>query len=78
MFSYGKKLKQYRQNNKLTQEETAKILGMTQSNYSRLEKGELDIKISQLLNACNKLNVSADWLLDLDTSENIVTSGPKK
>lgn len=65
MFSYGKKLKQYRQSNKLTQEDTAKILGMTQSNYSRLEKGELDIKISQLLNACNKLNVSADWLLGL-------------
>lgn len=66
MFSYGIKLKQYRQKNKLTQTETANLIGMTQSNYSRLEKGELDIKLSQLLNICSNLNISADWLLDLD------------
>ena len=65
MYKYGNKLKEYREKNGLTQVGIADKLGMPQSNYSRLEKGELDIKISMLLNICQTLNVSADWLLGL-------------
>lgn len=65
MYNYGNKLKEYRDKNGLTQTEIAVKLGMPQSNYSRLEKGEQDIKLSMIINICKTLNISANWLLDL-------------
>lgn len=69
MHIYGKKLKEYREKNKLTQNDMAKILLMKQSNYSRLEKGEQDIKLSMILTICEKLNISADQLLGTEDNK---------
>lgn len=66
MHIYGKKLKEYRQKNNLTQNQAAEILGLPQSNYCRLEKGEQDIKYTMILQICTKFKISADWLLDLE------------
>ncbi len=65
MYIYGKRLREYREKTGITQNEMCRKLGMKQGNYSRLEKGEQDIKISMLLTICNELNLSADWLLGI-------------
>lgn len=67
---YGERLKEYRIKNNLTQTQAAIILSMPQSNYSRLEKGEQDIKLSMILLICNRFKISADWLLGLKENEN--------
>lgn len=66
MYIYAKKLKEYRTMQKLTQIQLAEKLQMPQGNYSRLEKGEQDIKFTMIMHICRTLNVSADWLLGLD------------
>lgn len=63
MNKYGERLKEYRKMKKLTQNSMAEILSMPQSNYSRLEKGEQDIKLSMILNICETLNIGTDWFL---------------
>lgn len=64
MYYYGEKLKEFRKLYSLTQIDLAQILGMPQGNYSRLEKGEQDIKLSMILLICERLNVSPNWLLE--------------
>lgn len=63
MNMYGERLKEYRKRNGLTQNAMAEKLSMPQSNYSRLEKGEQDIKLSMIENICVSLDISADWFL---------------
>lgn len=62
---YGNRLKEYRKREGLTQLEVAEMLSMPQSNYSRLEKGEQDIKLSMILHICSTLNLSTDWFLGI-------------
>lgn len=69
MHIYGKRLKEYRERNKLTQNDMSRLLELKQGNYSRLEKGTQDIKLSMILNLCEKLNLSADWLLGIGERE---------
>ena len=63
MHKYGIVIKRKRTAQKKTQAEYASLLGMKQANYARLEKGELDIKLSQIEKICDKLEISADELL---------------
>lgn len=71
MNMYGERLKEYRKRNGLTQTAMAKKLSMPQGNYSRLEKGEQDIKLSMIENICVSLDISADWFLGFsDEDEN--------
>lgn len=65
MYIYAKKLKEYREQKHLTQNQIAELLQMPQSNYSRLESGGQDIKFTMIMHICNTLNISADWLLGL-------------
>lgn len=65
MNKYGERLKEYRKKNGLTQIAMAEILSMPQGNYSRLEKGEQDIKLSMIINICETLDVGADWFLGI-------------
>lgn len=65
MQDYGKRLKKARLAKSMTQVEVAELLGITQSNYQRLERGTLDPKMSTIYNLCSTLNVSSDWLIGL-------------
>ena len=65
MNKYGERLKEYRKRNGLTQSAMAEKLSMPQGNYSRLEKGEQDIKLSMIMNICESLNIGTDWFLGL-------------
>lgn len=53
----------------LIQEEVAKILGVTQENYSRWETGKEFIPLNKLNILCNYFHVSMDYALGLDDNK---------
>jgi transcriptional regulator with XRE-family HTH domain len=59
----GKRLKEFRKENKLTQEKLANILNTTFSNIAFYEKGRNLISTTFLYDICKKYNISADYLL---------------
>ena len=50
----------------LTQKQVANRIGMEQTQYSRYERGENEIKVNVLIDICKALNISADYLLNLN------------
>lgn len=61
------KLKELREEKRLTQKQISEILGMKQQTYQKIESGTAsDIKISTLYHICKTLNVSANWLIGLE------------
>lgn len=65
MPSYMDKLRALREDNELTQEQVAKVLGTSQTMYARYERGANELPIRHLITLCRFYNVSADSLLDL-------------
>lgn len=64
------RIKQYRQQNNMSQRQLAEKLGMKQPTLAKIETGTAsDIKISTLYRICKQLDVSADWLLGLTDSQ---------
>ena len=53
---------------RLTQEELAEKLNMTQRKISRMETGETEPSLEDIRTICRYFNVSADWLLDLEVT----------
>ena len=66
---YYEKLFDIRIDADLTQEGIAKILGVTQENYSRWETGKEFIPLSKLNVLCNYFHVSMDYALGLDENK---------
>ncbi len=62
------RLKDLREDRDLKQEEIAKILNISQTNYSKYELGKINIPISSLKKLAEYYNTSVDYLLGL-TSE---------
>ena len=50
-----------------TQSDVAKLIPMTQSSYSRIENGFQEPNLSQLKRIAEVLNISLDYLLDVET-----------
>ncbi len=59
----GKKLKEIRIKNNLTQMDIAKVINTTQSVISAYENGLVTIQTSFLYDICIKYQVSAEWIL---------------
>ena len=59
----GKRLKEFRKENKLTQEKLAKFLNTTHTNLVGYEKGSYVIATPYLYMICKKYSISADYLL---------------
>lgn len=59
----GKRLKEFRKNNKITQNKLAIILNTTQSVIAGYESGRRLISTPFLYTICKKYNISADYLL---------------
>ena len=57
------RLKEIRQENKLTQRQLAKKLKISKSYYNYFETGERIIPVMRLNDYCNKFNVSFDYVL---------------
>lgn len=57
------RLKDLREDNDLTQKDIAKLLLITQQQYSLYEKGYRDIPTSALITLAKLYNVSVDYIL---------------
>ena len=56
----GKRVQEYREKKKLTQEELAEILEISTNHLSALERGMYNIKLDLLVQIINALDCSAD------------------
>ena len=61
----GTRLKESRQITKMTQSQVAKLLHMTQQQYSRFENGLFELNYDQLRFLCKLFDISSDYLLGL-------------
>ncbi len=57
------RLKEFRKENKLTQEKLAKILNVSRTTITEYERGKNIIATPFLYTICKKYNISADYLL---------------
>lgn len=64
MKTFLEKLRGLREDNDLTQEQIAKILGTSQTMYARYKRGANEMPIRHLITLCKFYNVSADYLLN--------------
>ncbi len=58
-----KRIRDLREDHDLNQTQIAKILGMSQTGYSKYETGENDIPTAILIKLANYYNTSIDYLL---------------
>lgn len=66
----NERLKQIRKENKLTQQEEAEKIGVTEMQVWRWEKGTSGMEITKLKALCELYEVSADWILGLSEKKN--------
>ena len=59
-----KRIRDLREDKDLTQTQIAKILGMSQTGYSKYETGENDLPSSILIKLADFYNVSVDYILN--------------
>ena len=64
MRTFVDKLRGLREDNDLTQQQIADILGTSQTMYARYERGANEMPIHHLITLCKFYNVSADYFLD--------------
>lgn len=70
MKSYSDIIRELREDNDLTQQEIADILGTTQQVYSRYEKGINEMPIRHIITLCKFYKVSSDYILGLKSETN--------
>lgn len=63
MKSFIERLRELREDNDLTQENIASILGTSQTMYARYERDANEMPIHHLITLCKFYNVSADFFL---------------
>ena len=57
------RLRAFQEDNDLTQQRVAEILGTSQTMYARYERGANELPVRHLVTLCKLYNVSADYLL---------------
>ena len=62
---YLPRLKEVRLMRNMKQKDICALLNMKQSQYSRYESGEDEMKIGTLIEICRALDISADYVLGL-------------
>lgn len=63
MQTFIDRLRGLREDNDLSQADVARLLGTSQTMYSRYERGATDIPVRHLRTLCEFFNVSSDYLL---------------
>jgi transcriptional regulator with XRE-family HTH domain len=66
MLGYIERLRALREDNDLTQEDVAKILGTSQTMYARYEREANELPIRHLITLCKYYKVSSDYVLGLE------------
>lgn len=69
MKEYCKKIKQLRIKNGYTTKELAEKLGVSPRTYSNYEQGKSKIPVKKLIEICLIYNVSADYILGFEKTE---------
>lgn len=64
MRTFIEKLRGLREDNDLTQQQIADVLGTSQTMYARYERGANEMPVRHLVTLCKFYNVSADYFLD--------------
>ena len=62
----GKNLKQARKDKGLTQNDVAKIMKMTQQQYSRFENGVFELNYSQIFELCELYDITPNELFNIE------------
>ncbi len=66
---YIRQIKDLRQDSDYTQDYVAHYLGTSQTMYARYERGANELPIRHLIALCKLYNVSADYILGLDSNK---------
>ena len=61
----GKKLKEIRRKNNLTQENLAEILNTNRARISKIENGKMDLTFNETIKICEKFHISADSFFEI-------------
>lgn len=64
MRTFLEKLRGLREDNDLTQQQIADVLGTSQTMYARYERGANEMPTRHLITLCHFYNISADYFLD--------------
>ena len=59
-----KRIRELRIENGLSEEDVAKVLGVSCKLYCKIEKGAVSIKASQLVDFCKFFNISPDYIFE--------------
>ena len=62
---YVKTMRDLREDHDLTQNQVARLLGTSQTMYSRYERGANELPIHHLLRLCEIYNVTSDYILGI-------------
>jgi len=65
MKCYNDRIRDLREERKLTQRQVAQVLGICQQVYSKYELGVRSLPIEHLMKLCQFYHASADWILGL-------------
>ena len=65
MENYISYLRSLREDNDLTQQDIANVLGTSQTMYARYERGANELPMRHFITLCKYYNVSADEVLNL-------------
>lgn len=65
-----KRIRDLREDKDLNQTEVAKVLGMSQTGYSKYETGENDVPTAILIKLAKFYNTSTDYILGITNNKN--------
>ncbi len=69
MKHYNDRIRDLREERKLTQRQIAEVLGIRQQVYSKYELGVRSLPLEHLMKLCRYYGASADWILGLAESD---------
>ncbi len=69
MKHYNDRIRDLREQKKLTQQQIAEVLGIRQQVYSKYELGVRSLPLEHLMKLCKYYGASADWILGLTDKE---------
>ena len=69
MKHYNDRIRDLREERKLTQRQISEVLGIRQQVYSKYELGVRSLPLEHLMKLCKYYGASADWILGLAGEE---------
>jgi y4mF family transcriptional regulator len=62
--TFGQRIKQYRKQSGMTQEDLAEAIGVTQESISQMENDKVRIYLDKLNDICKALNITLEQILE--------------